>query len=84
MVNNIDVAVETDPARIRDALYRQAFDPVRWVECVRQIKAMGIDTVVEYGLAPGIGRHDQAHRRRSDRRRAVRPGHAGRHRELLA
>jgi len=49
VVNNIDVAVETDPARIRDALYRQAFGPVRWVECVRQIKAMGIDTVVECG-----------------------------------
>ena len=49
VVNNIDVAVETDPDRIRDALYRQAFGPVRWVECVRRIKAMGIGTVVECG-----------------------------------
>jgi [acyl-carrier-protein] S-malonyltransferase len=49
VVNNIDVAVETDPARIRDALYRQAFGPVRWVECVQKIKGLGIDTVVECG-----------------------------------
>ena len=49
LVNNIDVAVESDPGRIRDALYRQAFGPVRWVECVRQIKAMGLGTVVECG-----------------------------------
>lgn len=49
LVNNIDVAVETDVQRIRDALYRQAFGPVRWVECVRAIKARGIDTLVECG-----------------------------------
>ncbi|MDZ4284151.1 MAG: ACP S-malonyltransferase [Hydrogenophaga sp.] len=49
VVNNIDVAVETDADRIRDALYRQAFGPVRWVECVQAIKARGIDTIVECG-----------------------------------
>ena len=49
VVNNIDVAVETDPDRIRDALYRQAFGPVRWVECIRQIKNMGITIVIECG-----------------------------------
>jgi [acyl-carrier-protein] S-malonyltransferase len=49
VVNNIDVAVETDPDRIRDALYRQSFGPVRWVECVQAIKAHGIDTIIECG-----------------------------------
>ena len=49
VVNNIDVAIESDPQRIRDALYRQAFGPVRWVECVQKIKAMGLHTVVECG-----------------------------------
>lgn len=49
VVNNIDVAVESDPDRIREALYRQAFGPVRWVECVGAIKARGIDTLVECG-----------------------------------
>lgn len=49
VVNNIDVAVETDADRIRDALFRQAFGPVRWVECVQAIRARGIGTVVECG-----------------------------------
>ncbi|MDO5626050.1 MAG: ACP S-malonyltransferase [Pseudomonadota bacterium] len=49
VVNNIDVAIESEPDRIRDALYRQAFGPVRWVECIQKIKAMGLHTVVECG-----------------------------------
>lgn len=49
VINNIEVAVETAPERIRDALYRQAFGPVRWVECMRAIQARGISTVVECG-----------------------------------
>jgi [acyl-carrier-protein] S-malonyltransferase len=49
LVNNIDVAVEIDLDRIRDALYRQAFGPVRWVECVQAIKARGLTTLVECG-----------------------------------
>lgn len=49
LINNIDVALETDADKIRDALYRQAFGPVRWVECVQAIKARSIDWVVECG-----------------------------------
>ncbi len=49
VVNNIDVAVEQDPARIRDALVRQAFGPVRWVECVQALQARGLSTLVECG-----------------------------------
>lgn len=49
VINNIEVAVETDPDRIRAALYEQAFGPVRWVECVQAIKARGLSTVVECG-----------------------------------
>jgi [acyl-carrier-protein] S-malonyltransferase len=49
VLNNIDVTLEADADRIRDALYRQAFGPVRWVECVQAIKAKGITTVVECG-----------------------------------
>src|SRR4051812_34123035 len=49
VVNNIEVKVETDPDRIRAALYEQAFGPVRWVECVRAIQARGIATIVECG-----------------------------------
>jgi [acyl-carrier-protein] S-malonyltransferase len=49
VINNIDVAVQTDAAAIRDALYRQAFGPVRWVECVQAMKARGITHLVECG-----------------------------------
>ena len=49
VINNIAVAVETDPDRIRAALYEQAFGPVRWVECVQAIKARGLATIVECG-----------------------------------
>lgn len=49
VVNNIDVLVETDPERIRSSLYRQAFGPVRWVECIQAIKARGVSAVVECG-----------------------------------
>ena len=49
LINNIDVAIETDAVRIRDALYRQAFGAVRWVECVQAIKARGIGHIIECG-----------------------------------
>jgi [acyl-carrier-protein] S-malonyltransferase len=49
LINNIDVTVETDPARIRDALYRQAFGPVRWLQTVQAIKARGLEHLVECG-----------------------------------
>ena len=49
VINNIEVQVETQPDRIRAALYEQAFGPVRWVECVQAIKARGITTIVECG-----------------------------------
>jgi [acyl-carrier-protein] S-malonyltransferase len=49
LVNNIDVAVETNAERIRDALYRQAYGPVRWVECVQALKASGVTHIVECG-----------------------------------
>lgn len=49
VVNNIDVASETDPNAIRDALYRQAFGPVRWVEAVLAIRARGVSHIIECG-----------------------------------
>ena len=49
VLNNIDVTVETDPAAIRDALYRQAFGPVRWVETVQAIRARGLRHLIECG-----------------------------------
>lgn len=49
VLNNIDVAVQQDADAIRDALYRQAFGPVRWVECVQVLKARGMTHIVECG-----------------------------------
>ena len=49
VINNIDVAVAQDADAIRDALYRQAFGPVRWVECVQALKARGVTHLVECG-----------------------------------
>ena len=49
VVNNVDVAVETEPARIRDALVRQSYSPVRWVEVVRALRARGITHLIEFG-----------------------------------
>lgn len=49
VINNIDVAVQTDADAIRDALYRQAFGPVRWVECVKAMQARGANLLVECG-----------------------------------
>jgi [acyl-carrier-protein] S-malonyltransferase len=49
VVNNIDVAVQTEPAAIREALYRQSFGPVRWVELIQALKARGVTCVIECG-----------------------------------
>lgn len=49
VVNNVDVAIETDPARIKDALVRQAYSPVRWVETMQKIASMNVKFVLECG-----------------------------------
>jgi [acyl-carrier-protein] S-malonyltransferase len=49
VVNNVDVRVEREPAAIRDALARQAASPVRWVETIRKMVAMGATHIVECG-----------------------------------
>lgn len=49
LVNNVDVAIVTDPALIKDALVRQAASPVRWVESVNAIAASGVTHLIECG-----------------------------------
>lgn len=49
VINNVDVAIENDTARIKDALIRQAYNPVRWVETIQAMAIMGITTVAECG-----------------------------------
>lgn len=49
LINNVDVAVQAEADAIRDALYRQSFGAVRWVETVQAIRARGISHIVECG-----------------------------------
>jgi [acyl-carrier-protein] S-malonyltransferase len=49
LINNIDVAVVDQADAMRDALYRQAFGPVRWVEIILAMKARGMTHVIECG-----------------------------------
>jgi [acyl-carrier-protein] S-malonyltransferase len=65
VVNNVDVSIEKDAARIKDALVRQAASPVRWVETIRRMVDSGATHIVECGpgkvlagmtkrIAPGV------------------------------
>jgi len=49
VLNNIEAKAENDPDRIRAALFEQAYGPVRWVDCIRAVKARGASLVVECG-----------------------------------
>jgi [acyl-carrier-protein] S-malonyltransferase len=49
LINNIDVSVVDQPDAMRDALYRQAFGPVRWVETIQAMKSRGMSHVIECG-----------------------------------
>jgi [acyl-carrier-protein] S-malonyltransferase len=49
VVNNVDVAAVDDPERIKDALARQACNPVRWVEVIRHMSGAGVTHVAECG-----------------------------------
>ena len=49
VLNNVDVKIEGDPSAIRDALVRQAYSPVRWIETVEAMTAQGLSGVLEFG-----------------------------------
>ncbi len=49
VINNVDVASPTDCDAIRDALIRQIYQPVRWVEVIQAMHAQGVETVIESG-----------------------------------
>ncbi|MGF1686098.1 ACP S-malonyltransferase [Photobacterium japonica] len=49
VINNADVATETDPAAIKAALVKQLYNPVRWTESVERMAAEGIESLLEFG-----------------------------------
>jgi [acyl-carrier-protein] S-malonyltransferase len=51
VVNNVDVLCATDPQAIKDALIRQLYSPVRWVETIQCLQQKGVNCV--YELGPG-------------------------------
>ncbi|WP_165311859.1 ACP S-malonyltransferase [Vibrio ziniensis] len=49
VINNVDVIAETDPAKIKDALVRQLYSPVRWTEGVEKMSEQGVEKLLEMG-----------------------------------
>ncbi|MGZ5145253.1 MAG: ACP S-malonyltransferase [Burkholderiales bacterium] len=49
VVNNVDVAVLKNTDEIKQALSRQACNPVRWVEVIRKMAELGVTAVAECG-----------------------------------
>ncbi len=49
VINNVDVSAEIDPAKIKDALVRQLYSPVRWTESVEKMSELGIENLLEVG-----------------------------------
>jgi [acyl-carrier-protein] S-malonyltransferase len=49
VLHNADVAAHADAAGIIDALARQLFQPVRWIETVQHLRAQGVSQVIECG-----------------------------------
>jgi [acyl-carrier-protein] S-malonyltransferase len=55
VIHNADVVAHSEPTAIRDALARQLYSPVRWVESMQAFAAQGVTRIAECG--PGkIGR----------------------------
>jgi [acyl-carrier-protein] S-malonyltransferase len=49
VLHNADVLAYSDAEKIKDALVRQLFSPVRWVETVQYVSAQGITGTAECG-----------------------------------
>ncbi|AEY01728.1 malonyl CoA-acyl carrier protein transacylase [Oceanimonas sp. GK1] len=49
VLNNVDVAAETSPAAIKDALVRQLYSPVRWTDTVETMAEQGVTLALEVG-----------------------------------
>ena len=49
VLHNADVAGHADPMAIRDALARQLYSPVRWVETVQAMAGQGVELIAECG-----------------------------------
>lgn len=64
IINNVDVRPAATPAEIADALVRQLYLPVRWIETVAAMQAAGVTHIVECG--PGKVLHGMVRRIATD------------------
>ena len=48
-MNNVDVKTEQEENKIKDALVRQLYSSVRWIETVEHMEQQGVDTMLELG-----------------------------------
>lgn len=49
VINNVDVIAEVEPEKIKLALVRQLYSPVRWTECVQLMSEQGVEKLLEVG-----------------------------------
>lgn len=49
VVNNVDVSIENDISKIKEALVRQLYNPVRWTESVQALAEKGVTHIIECG-----------------------------------
>lgn len=49
VINNVDVAMPTEPNAIKEALIQQLYSPVRWTETVAQLAKLDVNTLLELG-----------------------------------
>ena len=49
VIQNADVRAYSDVQKIKDALYRQLFNPVPWIKTVQSIISLGVDALIELG-----------------------------------
>jgi [acyl-carrier-protein] S-malonyltransferase len=49
VLNNVDVKSETSAEAIKEALVKQLYQPVRWVEIIQSMAGNGVDRILECG-----------------------------------
>ena len=49
VVHNVHAQTETDPETIKALMLEQIYSPVKWVDCVNQLKNNGATTLIECG-----------------------------------
>ena len=55
IINNVDVKIEKTPTAIKNALLRQLFSPVRWVEIIQHLEQEHIELLIECGPGKVLG-----------------------------